>query len=232
MLGTIVNCLAIVGGTLLGLLLKNGVQDKYKEIIMQAIGISIVYVGLASALSALIKDKPHPLLFIIALVLGAIIGEFLKIEQHLEQIGKLLESKMRNSSNIAQGFVTASLIYCVGAMAILGSIKSGLTGDHTTLFIKSILDGVLSLLLATSFGIGVAYSAISVLLYQGCITLFAASLQSFITHDMIREISIVGGILISLIGTNLLSITKIKVGNMLPAVTIPVFYYLVSDLLF
>ncbi len=225
MTGTLVNCVAIIVGSLVGFLLKGGLKEKYKEIIMHALGLSVVFVGVSGALKGLLDENANPLLFIICLVIGSIIGEWINIEQRLANVGAFIESKMKSDSNIAQGFVTASLIFCVGTMAVLGSIDSGIQGNHTTLFIKSILDGVMSIILASSLGLGVMLSAISILLYQGTITLFASSLQPYMTGDTLREMGVIGGILICVIGLNLLNITKIKVGNMLPAVFLPILYY-------
>ncbi len=225
MLGTLVNCIAIILGTLIGVLLKGGLKENYKEIVLNALGLSVIFVGASGALTNLAKEDANPLLFIICLAIGSLMGEWIGIEKRLEGIGALLERKLSNTSNLSQGFVTASLIFCVGTMAVLGSIDSGIKGDHTTLYIKSILDGVMSIVLASSMGFGVMLSVITVLLYQGSITLFASTLQPILTDDILREMSIIGGILITVIGLNMLQITKIKVGNMLPAVFLPVAYY-------
>lgn len=226
MLGTIVNAIAILLGGSLGLLLKNGIKERYRVIIIQAQGIAVVFVGVSGAITNLQEEGAHPLLFLISLTIGALIGEWIDIERRLEQVGEFIEGKMKtSSSNVALGFATASLLYCIGTMAILGSIESGINGDHSILYVKSILDGVMSIILASSLGLGVLFSAVSVVIYQGSITMCAMWLQPFITADMLREIGIVGGILITIIGLNLLEITKIKVGNMLPAVVVPVIYY-------
>ena len=228
MLGTIVNTLAIIFASFLGLLLKGGIKEKYSNLVMSALGLSVFYVGASGAITGISDANSEPVLFIISLAIGSIIGEWIDIEAKLQQVGDFLQSKMNNTrSNISQGFVTASLIFCVGTMAILGSIDSGISGDHTTLYIKSILDGIMSLLLASTLGFGVMLSAISVFIYQGLITMFASTLQPFITADMLREIGIIGGILISGIGINILEIKKIKVGNMLPAILVPIIYYLI-----
>ncbi len=231
MLGTIVNAIAILLGGSLGLLLKNGIKERYRVIIIQAQGIAVVFVGVSGAITNLQEEGAHPLLFLISLTIGALIGEWIDIERRLEQIGQFIEGKMKtSSSNVALGFATASLLYCVGTMAILGSIESGINGDHSILYVKSILDGVMSIILASSLGLGVLFSAVSVIIYQGSITMCAMWLQPFITADMLREVGIVGGILITIIGLNLLEITKIKVGNMLPAVVVPVIYYALINL--
>ncbi len=226
MLGTIVNAIAIILGGGLGLILKGGIKERYSTLITQAQGMAVVFVGASGAITNMQQEGANPILFVISLVIGACLGEWINIEYRLEQLGKYVESKMKGgSSNVALGFVTASLLYCIGSMAILGSIESGVNGDHSILYVKSTLDGVLSIVLASSLGVGVLFSAASVFIYQGCITMGAMWLQPYITADMLREIGIVGGILITIIGTNLLGVTKIKVGNLLPAVAVPVIYY-------
>lgn len=227
MLGTIVNAIAIILGGGLGLLLKGGIKERYRVIITQAQGMAVVFIGLSGAITNMQKEGAHPILFVISLVIGALLGEWIDIEKKLEQLGCFIESKMSSTSNIAVGFVTTSLLFCVGTMAILGSIESGINGNHSILYAKSILDGVIAIILASSLGFGVLLSAASVFIYQGSITVCAIWLQPFITDNMLREVGIVGGILITIIGLNLLEITKIKVGNMLPAVVVPVVYYII-----
>lgn len=232
MLGTIVNAIAILIGGCFGLLLKGGIKERYSNIILQAQGAGVLFIGLSTALSNMLDEEANAILFLISLVLGAMLGEWINIELKLEKLGQWLENKLEeNGSDVALGFVTTSLLYCIGTMAILGSIESGINGNHSILFAKSILDGVLSIVLASSLGFGVLFSAISVLIYQGSITMCAVWLQPYITTDMLREVGIVGGILLTMIGLNLLKITKIKVGNMLPAVIVPVIYYAVVGLL-
>ncbi|MFI3225804.1 MAG: DUF554 domain-containing protein [Clostridia bacterium] len=229
MLGTIVNTVSIIVCSLVGVLLKGGIKERYRDIIMTALGLAVLYVGAAGAISGLLDENAQPVLFIISLVIGSAMGEWIDIELRLENLGNYIQSKMSGSdSNISQGFVSASLIFCVGTMAILGSIESGIAGNHTTLYVKSMLDGVMSIILASSMGIGVMLSAVSIFVYQGAITLFAQILEPLMTADVLREINIIGGILISGIGVNILKIKKIKVGNMLPAILVPILYYLLG----
>jgi len=156
----------------------------------------------------------------------------MKIEDRLVSLGNMLEAKFSNSGgSFSQGFVSASLLFCVGAMAIVGSLESGLTGNHQILFAKSVLDGVASVVLASSLGMGVAFSAASVLVYQGLITLAASSLQPFLSDAVIKEMSAVGGLLIVAIGFNMLDLPRLKVGNMLPAIFIPFIYFAILPLL-
>lgn len=221
MLGTVVNSIAIILGSLLGVIIKQGIEDRYKKIVMDGIGLSVVIIGIAGG----IKSE-NSILVIISIVLGSIIGETIDIERKLNSLGDNMEKKLgRGDNNFSNGFVTASLVYCVGAMAIVGALESGLLGNHSTLFAKSILDGISSIIFASTLGIGVAFSAIAVFIYQGLIVLFATYLKDFLTSEVILEMSAVGGILIMAIGLNILDFKKIKVGNMLPAIFIPLIYY-------
>lgn len=226
MLGTFVNCLAIIAGSLVGLLFKNGIPEKYNQTVMQAIGLAVILVGIKTALGC-----DDLLIIIISLALGSVMGEFIGIESHLNRLGTLLETKFSNSSSsFSAGFVTASLMYCVGSMAIVGSLESGLTGNHSTLFAKSALDGIVGIILTSSLGVGVMFSAIPVLIYQGGITLMAGVLKPLLIPAVVSQMSGTGGLLILAIGLNMIREKKIKVGNMLPAVFIPLVYYLIRSL--
>ncbi|PHS35573.1 MAG: hypothetical protein COA82_03835 [Alkaliphilus sp.] len=224
MLGTIVNAIAIIIGGSLGVLLKKGIPQNYKNTIMQGIALSVFVIGMSGALKS-----NNILLVIFSIAIGSIIGEKLGIENKLDQVGNWLESKLSSKyGNVAKGFVTASLVYCVGAMAIVGSLESGMTGDHSTLFAKSLLDGISSILFASTLGIGVVFSSIAVFIYQGTITLFASLIGGLLTEAVILEMSAIGGILIMGISINILEIKKISVGNMLPAMFIPILYQIIE----
>ncbi|MCP3888629.1 MAG: DUF554 domain-containing protein [Desulfobulbaceae bacterium] len=230
MFGTIVNALAIIAGSLLGLFFSKGIPDNYKEIIMSGVGLSVVLIGIKSSL---VSDSLMIVIF--SVIIGAVIGEFLKIEMRLELFGKFLErlvaSKSSDTSSFARGFVTASLVFCVGSMAIVGSLESGLTGNHQTLFAKSVLDGVTSVIFASAMGLGVMFSAIAVFLYQGMITITAGFMKGYLVPETIAQMTSVGGLLILAIGLNMLKITTIKVGNLLPAVFLPLLYFMGQQLL-
>lgn len=222
MLGTIVNCLAIIAGSLVGIGFKNGIPEKYNQTVMQAIGLSVILIGMKSALGC--NDL---LIIIISLATGSLVGEWIGIENHLQQLGNFLEKKISStSSGFAAGFVTASLIYCVGSMAIVGSLESGLTGNHATLFAKAALDGIVSIILSSSLGIGVLFAAVPVLLYQGSITLMAGLLKPLLIPAVVSQMSATGGLLIVALGLNMIGYKQLKVGNMLPAVFIPLIYFL------
>jgi len=224
LLGTIVNTLSIIVGSLVGLLLRGGIPERYSQTIMHAIGLAVVLIGLKAAL------ETHAILVVIlSLVIGSILGELLRIEDRLEQLGHWIGGRLsKDSKGVAKGFVSTSLLYCVGAMAIVGAMESGLTGNHQILYAKSILDGLGSVLFASTLGIGVLFSAVSVFVYQGFITLTASFLKQFLLPDVVSQMSGVGGLLIMAIGIGLLEIKKIKISNMLPAIFIPLAYQMLK----
>lgn len=226
MLGTIVNALSILFGGLAGSLFKNKISSEYNETIMKALGLSVILIGLKGALQ--VNDI---LLLIISLTLGTLMGEMLKIEKGIERIGAWLESKFSKQGGLANGFVTASLVYCVGAMAIMGSLESGLTNNHSILFAKSLIDGISAIIFSSTLGIGVCFSAISVFIYQGIITLTASLMKQFLVTSVVNEMSAIGGLLIVAIGANMLEIKRIKVGNMLPSIFIPLLYYIFKSII-
>lgn len=227
MLGNLVNTGAIIIGCIIGLLIRNGLKDRFKDIVMQGIGLSVLFIGISSSINGLLDKNSNPILFILSLVIGGLIGEGIGVEKKLEALGDFLQRKFgTNENNISQGFVTASLIFCIGTMAIIGSLESGLRNNHNMLFAKAVLDGITSIILTTSLGIGVIFSAFAVFLYQGLIVIFAIYIEPFLSVDIIREMSIVGGILIFGIGLNMLNILKVKTANLLPSIMIPVFWYL------
>lgn len=227
MLGTIVNVITIVVGSIIGILLNKGIKEEFKETIMDGIGLAVVVIGITSG----IKTE-NTVLVIGSLVLGSLIGSIIGIENRLDQLGDNMEKRLgKGESTFSKGFVTASLVYCIGAMAIIGSLESGIAGNHQTLFAKSTLDGITAIIFASTLGIGVAFSAIPVLIYQGSITLLANLVKDILTPEAILEMSAVGGILIIAIGINILGLKKIKVGNMLPAIFLPIIYYLVVGFL-
>ena len=227
MLGTIVNCLTIIAGSVVGIGFKNKIPEKYNQTVMQAIGLAVILIGIKGALGC--NDL---LIIIISLAIGSLIGEMIGIENYLEQLGKFFEAKLSKSANgFSTGFVTASLMYCVGSMAIVGSLESDLTGNHDTLFAKATLDGIVSILLSSSLGIGVLFSAVPVLIYQGAITLLAGVVKPMLTPVVIGQMSAIGGLLIVGIGLNMIREKNLKVGNMLPAIFIPLIYFAIKNLI-
>ncbi|MFH1152455.1 MAG: DUF554 domain-containing protein [Pseudomonadota bacterium] len=226
MLGTIVNAAAIVAGSIAGLLFRGGIPDKYNKTIMHAISLAVLVIGIKGALKS-----DELLIVIFSLALGSLLGELLRIEDHLGFLGKFLEKRFaKNDGGFYQGFITATLLFCVGSMAIVGSLESGLTGNHQTLFAKSALDGITSIILASTFGVGVAFSSFPLFLYQGGITLAAVLVKPFLTPDVVTQMSSVGGVLIMAIGINLMGAARIRIGSMIPAVFLPMVWYMLRQL--
>jgi len=212
--GTLVNSGAIIAGSIVGIAAGNRLPDRFKTIIMQAIGLSVLVIGLKMALSG---EKPVATVGCVAA--GAITGELLRIENGIAWIGKWLKKSFRsNSSHFVEGFVYATVLYLTGVMAIVGPIQDGTAGDASLLYIKSYLDGFASIVLASSLGIGVAFSALPIFLVQGSITLLASSLTFLQEPHILNAIISTGGVLILGIGFNLLDIKKIPVGNFIPAI--------------
>ncbi|MDL2294790.1 DUF554 domain-containing protein [Ruminococcaceae bacterium OttesenSCG-928-D13] len=233
MLGTIVNFAAIIVGSLIGLLLRGGLKENIRDILNQGTSLAVMFVGISGCVTNMQAEGANPVLFIVALALGGIIGEWVGIEAALARLGDWIQGKLSKGGgmgNFSKGFVSASLVVCVGTMAVMGAIESGVRGNHSILFAKSLLDAIITVVMASTLGIGVLFSGFSVLVYQGALTLLAVWVSPYLTGDMLREIGILGGIMITAIGTNMLGITKVRVGNLLPALLVPVAYYLITGL--
>lgn len=216
MWGTIVNAGAVIIGGMLGVIIGQKVSRGMGDTLMKGISLAVILIGLQMALTT-----QNILIVIGSLVAGGTIGELLEFEGRLEQLGKRLEEMMKEKKgNVARAFVTSSLIYCVGAMAIVGSLESGLHQNYQILYAKSILDGISAIVFASTMGLGVVFSAGSIFIYQGGITLLAGWLQGALTQPVITEMSATGGLLIMGIGFNMLNISVIKVGNLLPAILV------------
>lgn len=232
-LGTIVNVAAILLGSSLGMVLKIGIKENLQKALMKTLGIAVIFIGISSTLSEMlvISDDGRlqtqgTMLMILSLVIGTVLGELLKIENSLESIGNRLRKLkwFQRSTRFTEGFVTATLVVSVGAMAIVGSLNDGLTGDASLLYTKSILDFTSTMIFASTLGIGVMCSAIPMGIYQGGITLLAGTIRPFFTDEIISNLSLVGSVLIFCVGINLLFNAKIKVANMLPSILIPIVY--------
>ena len=217
MIGTIVNTVSIIFGGSVGTFLGDKLAKRYKETVMQGITLAVLLLGLKMALGT-----QNPTIVIFSLLLGALAGETIRIEKKLNQFGAWLEKKFKGQGSIAEGFVQCSLLYCVGAMAIMGAIQDGLQQDPTTLYAKSLLDGFSAIAFSSTLGIGVVLSAIPVLIYQGSITLLASWVQILLTEEVIIEMTATGGLLIVAIALNMFDLTEIKVGNLLPAIFVAV----------
>jgi uncharacterized membrane protein YqgA involved in biofilm formation len=238
-LGTLVNVAAVVIGGACGLIVKKGLPERFKSTIMQALGLAVIIVGISGALQGIYSvteqgklDRNYITGMILSLVVGSILGEFLKIEDNLDRLGNWFQNRFaKGESNFARGFVTASLVYCVGAMAIVGSLEDGLYGKADILVAKSMLDGISAIIFAATLGMGVLLSAVPVLLYQGGITLLAGILKPILSDVVVSQMSLVGSVLILAIGFNMLEMKRFKVGNMLPAIFVPLVYAAVYNLI-
>lgn len=228
MIGTLINVAAILLGTLLGVLLRRGIPARLRDTVMQGLGLCVILIGISGAV-----QTADTMCVIVSIVAGGLIGGAINIERQLDRLGKAAEhrfAKGGESGGFANAFVTASLVYCVGAMAIVGAMDSGLRGDHATLIAKSALDGVSAIFFASTLGPGVALSALAVLVYQGAIALLATWLAPLLTDPIINEMSAVGGLLIVAIGLNMLYDKHLSVGNLLPAIFVPMAYLPLSAL--
>lgn len=228
--GTLVNVLAVIAGGLLGLLLKRGIQKRYEDILMQAMGVCVLFVGMAGALSGMLRlgedgslTTEGSLLLIVSMALGSLIGEFLNLTGWLERFGTWLKERARgqDDSGFVEGFVNTSLCICVGAMAVVGALEDGLTGDASMLYTKALLDGLIVTGFASTYGKGAVFSAIPIALLQGSITVCAVFLAPVLGNERIIEtLSFVGSVLIFCVGANLGLGQKFKVANMLPALVV------------
>ena len=219
--GTLVNVVVVVVGSLAGLLLKKGLPERVSGALSTAVGLCVLYIGVDGCL-----DGENMLVTVLSMAIGAVIGELLDLDGKLNRLGQAIQNRLqkgnKGSSTIAQSFVSASLLFCVGAMAIVGSLQSGISGDHSTLYVKSILDGISSIVFATTLGGGVILSIIPLFIYQGGIALLAQFVAPYLSDAVIAEMTCVGSLLIVALSLNLLKITKIKVANLLPAVLFPI----------
>ncbi|GKU80685.1 DUF554 domain-containing protein [Niallia sp. NCCP-28] len=220
LLGALANGISVVFGTLLGSLFRR-IPDSMKDTVMNVMGLAVIVLGIQMGFKS-----ENFLIVILSLVIGAIIGELLFLEDKINQLGNWLEKKLGSSKqgNISQGFVTATLVFVVGAMGILGALDSGIRGNHDILYTKSIMDGFIAIILTTTLGVGVIFSAIPIILYEGFIALFATQINLFIPdalmNQIIIEMTATGGIMILAIGTNLIGLTKVKVANLLPGIIV------------
>ncbi len=231
MLATIINAALVLLGSVIGLLFKNRISPRFTATITQGLALCTIFIGATSAIKT-----ADSLCMIISMVFGVLIGEAVDIEKRLDQMGGFLRSKLRQEgegSSFAQGFVTASLLYCVGSMAVMGSLQAGIYHDYSTLVAKGVLDGITSISFAAAMGVGVAFSVLPILVYQGGLTLLFAAMGPVLEQVVVTEMSAVGGAIIFAIGLNMLDLSKVKVrvGNMLPAIFMPILYLPVRDFL-
>jgi len=230
MLATIINALAIVAGSIIGLLLKKGLSKRYELAIFTAAGMVATIIGIQMAMA--LKSE-HILTLAIALIGGGLLGTFLDIEGGILRFGEFLKSRFAkgdDESPFAFGFLSSSVLFCSGAMAIVGSFRAGTEGDFSPLLTKSVLDGFISILFASAMGVGVAFSALSVLVYQGLLTLISVWVKPWVSDLMLAELTGIGGALVVMIGINLLDLKKLKTGDFLPALFFAVILVLLMPL--
>lgn len=214
--GTLVNAGAIVLGALLGLLLKRGLPTEVRNLVMQVNGLVVMMIGLKMAL-----ESPNDVVLVVGLSIGALIGTALRLDDRLNHLGMTIKARLRvQDSNFVDGFVSASLIFCIGAMAIVGSFEAGVNHNYDVLFVKATIDGIMSIVLASTLGIGVIFSGAAVFLYQGGLTLLAEVLEPVLTDQVIAYMSSSGGLLIVAIGLSVAGIKEFKTVNLLPGMFI------------
>ena len=219
MIGTLVNTAAAVIGGLLGSLLKKGIPEKAADLVQKALALCVLFIGIKGSLVG-----TNTLVTILSMVIGAVLGSLLDLDGKIERLGDKVQRRFagKGGSRVGEGFVTASLLFCVGSMSVVGSLQSGLTGDHSTIFTKSLLDFVSAIILASSLGLGVCLSGAFVLVYLGAIVLLARWAAPVLSDYVVAEMSCAGSLLIIALGLNMLGLTKLKVGNLLPAMFIPI----------
>lgn len=216
--GSLVNAAAIILGSLAGMALHGRFPERFRSIVFQGLGLCVLLIGAKMALTV-----SNPLLLIFAILLGGLAGELLRLDAAFERLGERAKGLLRSGNpQFTEGLITASLIFCIGAMAIVGSFDEGIRGDPTVLYTKSILDGFASVALASTFGSGVLFSFVPVLLYQGALTLFAGLFQQHFTPTVISQLTATGGLLILGIGLTLLDIKRVNLSNLLPSLLIAV----------
>lgn len=232
-IGTMCNVAGVIIGSALGLLIRKGLKEGYQKILMHAMGLATIFIGASGAMQGLLVidtdgsiGTQGTMLMVFSLAIGGLVGEFLRIEDHMEGLGEKLKAMVRvkGDNHFVEGFVTSSLVICVGAMAVVGSLQDGLQHDPSLLLTKAILDLVICMVFASTLGIGVMFSAIPLGIYQGSITLAAAFLQGVMSDQLIANLSYIGSVLIFTVGINLVFGKTVKVGNMLPALLGPVVY--------
>ena len=224
MLGVIVNVITVIIGSTIGLLFKKGIPERISNAVMTGIGLCTIYIGISGVIEC--KD---PLTMIISIVLGVTVGTLLRIDDGINKIGAFISSKFKKSkinSTLAEGFVTACLVFCIGAMTITGSIEAGLNNNNEILYTKSLLDLISSAMLSVSLGVGVIFAALFVLVFQGGLVLLSQLLSGVLTDPaIITSITSTGGLLILALGLNMIGVTKIKVADFLPAIVISPFIF-------
>ena len=224
--GAVVNFVLVILGSLAGLLLKKGIPEKVRDTLMKGMALCVLYIGI----TGLFEDGARIIVIIISVAVGTIIGELLDLDRRVNNLGKRVENafnKKGGNTKIAEGFVTATLLFCVGAMTVVGSIDSGLSGDNSTLYSKSVIDCISAIAFTSALGVGVMFSAIPVLVIEGGLTLLARLISPILTGEIISQMSIIGSMLIIALSFNMTGFTKIKVMNCIPAIFLPILFCLI-----
>lgn len=218
--GAVINFVLVLAGSLIGMLFRKGIPQRVKDTLVKGMALCVLYIGI----TGLFEDGTKPMVIILSMALGAVLGELIDLDKHLNRLGEGLERRFDREGKgvkITEGFVSATMLFCVGAMTVVGSIDSGVSADNTTLYSKSMLDAVSSVALASGLGVGVMLSAFAVLFIEGGLTLLAAAIGPILSADMITQMSVVGSLLIIALGLNMLGLTKLKVMNYLPCIFLP-----------
>lgn len=229
-LGTLINCAGVIGGGILGMMIKKGLSERFQNILIQAVGLCVIFLGISGTLTQMLTVdggvivSGGTMMIIFSLALGALLGELLNIEKHTEEFGEWIKVKTGSGSDssFVDGFVTTSLTICIGAMAVVGAIQDGITGDISMLCAKAVLDAIIVFVMASSMGKGCIFSVIPLGLFQGGITLLSRVIEPLLTPQAVSNMSMVGSMLIFCVGVNLMFQKKIKVANMLPALVFAV----------
>lgn len=228
MIAVLVNALTVIAGSVAGMLLRKWLKEEHTKTIVACLGICVMVIGIMGAI-----ETTEILLVILCLVIGTALGELLKLEKRMDTVGNWLKKKVPGSGGrFTEGFVSSSLLFCVGAMSITGSFDAGLQGNYDTIFAKATIDGIMAITLAATMGMGVAFSALTVILYQGALTLLAGVLAPVLSDPIVTEMSAVGGVMLIATAINMLGLAKerIRVGNMLPALVLPPVWFAIAGL--
>ncbi|TAH65428.1 MAG: DUF554 domain-containing protein [Anaerolineaceae bacterium] len=236
-MGTLGNIALILIGSTIGMIIKGGLKQRFQETIMSGLGLAVMFIGISGALEGLLLVTDGKIvstdimLMIVSLAIGGFIGEAINIEARLDRVGEWLKIKLKvnkeKDKGFVEGFVNSSLLFCIGAMAIIGSLRDGLSADPSMLLAKGIIDGVVAIFFASTLGIGVFFSVIPVGIYQGVITIGAGFVEPFLSERLISNLSFIGSILIFAIGINMIFGKKIRTGNLLPAILVPIAYEII-----
>lgn len=216
MLGVLVNVAAVVIGSLLGLVFKKGIPEKVASVVMSGVGLCVVFIGISGAL-----EGENTLVLVVSVALGALVGSLCRIDDGLTKLGDWVTARARRGGklgNVGEAFVSGTLLFCVGAMTVVGSLEAGISGDNTTLYVKSLLDLISSMILSVTMGVGVIFAALAVLVIQGGLVLLSGVLEPVLTQTAINEMTCAGSVIIMGLGFNMLGFSKIKVANLLPAI--------------